>query len=144
MKFSDEEIKFLIKVLVGNYAESETDFDGNNIGDTGMSGKLIGKLVLSSDDYQYMRYYNEQRKKRHEKSILNKRLFMGAGYHSLVNLNKLHRGLDFAASQLSGLEQNGGMGTEYDLQMEEQGVQNIKDVIKDIMLAFDIKSEDLK
>jgi len=130
---TEEEVKFLIRALVSNYASDERDFDMTNIADSGVESVILGKLLSSRD---LMDTYDEARKEQTLKEPLNKRLFLGAGNHSIVFLNKLHKRLTYAAHELGGMEQNGGMGTEFDEAFQEDGEKNIKLVINDILIAF--------
>lgn len=138
---SEQEISFLMRALVNNYAEEHQDFDPKNISDTGVAGLLIGKLIHFKGAYKA---YVEARKEKYLQEPINEKLFMGTGNVSIVKANKLHKRLRFAYSELGGLEQNGGMGTEFDVQADVEGRQAIKDVIKDMLVAFDLKVEDLK
>jgi hypothetical protein len=138
---SEDEIRFLMKVLVNNYAEDYEDFDPKNIGDRGTAGFLIGKFIHAKGAYKT---YIEVKKERYLREPINEKLFMGTGNVSLVKANKLHKRLQFAISELSGMEQNGGMGTEFDVEADIQSSNNIKDVIRDMLVAFNLKPEDLK
>lgn len=136
-----KQIHYLLRVLVSNYAETIEDFDGD-ITDRGPSGLIIGKLAkVDRDVYAW---YADAKRSNYLKEKLNKFLFMGAGNGSLVLLNDLHRRLNFAASQASGRQQNGGMGTEFDDAYEVKAKQDIVDVVKDMMIAFNISVDDLK
>jgi hypothetical protein len=143
VEFSAKEIEFLIRALVSNYAEDESDFVSKyNISSQGISGELIGKLIKiipSGIDI-----YHKARKSLSLNSSLNKKLFMGNGYHSIINANKLHRRLRFATNQLGGLEQNGGMGTEFDTDLDRECIIDIVNVVKDIMIAFGLTEKDFK
>lgn len=72
-----------------------------------------------------------------------KKLFLGSGPYSLVDINNLHKRLNFAISELGGEQQNGGMGHEYDEQSGKEAEQNIKDVLRDIIHAFGYEPGDL-
>jgi hypothetical protein len=102
---------------------------------------LIGKLVGKFNNYNF---YSEVRASRFAaKERIKDTLFMGAGYHSVVQMNNLHKRLEFACSELGGLQQNGGMGTEFDEQMDFSCKDNIKSVLKDMILSFNLTPEDL-
>lgn len=139
--FSEKEISFLMRTLANNYAEDYEDFDPCNIGDTGTAGLLIGKLIHAKGAYKA---FTEARKEKYLKEPINEKLFMGTGNVSIVKANRLHKRLRFAFSELGGMEQNGGMGTEFDVEADIESAQNIKDVIKDMLVAFNLKPEDLK
>lgn len=142
LELSDNEIEFLIRVLTSNHAEKDSDFESNIISG-GISSLLIGKLVAISGSKGY-NYFNSARDNRYEKTPVNEKLFMGSGWHSIVACNKLHKRLCYAFGQLSGLEQNGGMGYPFDEEMDKKFNQDIKDVLKDLLFAFDLTPDDLK
>lgn len=141
LELSDKEAKYLLKALINSHGDTEEDFDTNDITQSSPKDFIIGKLVQFNTEM--FNEYNQTRRDRFERLPLKKKLFMGNGYHSMVVVNLLHKRLAWAASELSGLEQNGGMGTTFDSEMDKECTQNIKDVIKDIMIAFDVKPEDL-
>jgi len=70
-------------------------------------------------------------------------LFMGNGWHSIVNRNKVIKRIILATSALSGIEQNGGMGTEFDEVSDKKDRQTIKEVALDILTALGLTIEDL-
>ena len=88
--------------------------------------------------------YRKANQSRYLEDPIKEKLFLGCGWCSSVNVNYIHKRLQFAVSQLGGMEQNGGMGAEYIEQEDIDAKKNIKDVILDIMIAFDMKLEDLK
>jgi hypothetical protein len=45
---------------------------------------------------------------------------------------------------LSGIQQNGGCGHVFDEELNQTMIQNIKDVMKDLLISFDLTAEDLK
>lgn len=135
---SDKEIEFLIRALVKNYAEEQSDFKENDIADYGISNLLIGKLVSRSNKNDC---YDLARQARYIENKLDKKLFMGCGNVSTVRKNDLHCRLEFAVSCLSAIEQNGGMGTEFDEAMDKECRQGIADVIDDMKIAFGIKDD---
>ena len=103
--------------------------------DTGISSILVGRLVCRLNK---LKEFYSARETRYRKEKLNEKLFMGAGNRSIVLKNELHRRLEYATSQLSAIEQNGGMGHPFDERMDKECRQNIKDVIDDIIVAFNI------
>ena len=141
LEFSEQEIKFLMRALVNNHAEDYGDFDSRNIADHGIAGLLIGKLIHAKGAWEA---YTNARKEKYLKEPISEKLFMGTGNVSIVRKNQLHKRLEFAISELGGLEQNGGMGTEFDTEMDIEGRQNIISVIKDMLVAFNLKTEDIK
>lgn len=138
---TDDQCKYLIRLLVSNYADQLSDFSPNDIGDVGTKGLLIGKLA--GPNRSYWEEYCKAKDNRYVSQPLTKPLFMGAGYISTVNLNQLHIKLASAASNLSAIEQNGGQGTEFDDVMDKECTTNIKQALKDIIAAFGYKPEDL-
>lgn len=139
IEFSDEEVKQLVRALVCSHGETYEDFS-EDISWRGTNDLLLGKFMSSMVAFEA---FNKARASRLAQEPLNKKLFMGAGTHSIVQVNLLHKRLAFATSELSAIQQNGGMGTEFDEQMDKECTQNIRDVIKDIMIAFDVKPEEL-
>lgn len=142
MNFSEQELNFLIRAVVKNYAEDFEDFETPDITDIGVVGTLIPKLI-----WNHKNGYNIFLKSRKEKTLnkpIKEKLFMGSGYHSTVRKNNLHKRLEFAIHELGGMEQNGGMGTSFDEVFDAEGKQNIKEVVQDIMIAFGLTIEDLK
>ncbi len=140
---TEDEEKYLLRSLILNYADNLDDFDrediskGNNVKEN-----LIGRLIRRSDINR--EFYSKIRRQQYSsKESLKNRLFMGAGYHSLVQKNNLHERLEFAASELCGLQQNGGQGTTFDQEMDKECKDNIKSVLKDIIYAFNIPVEEL-
>jgi hypothetical protein len=136
---SDKEIKFLIRVLVQNYAEEMDDFvQGMNLNSDGIASDLLNKVM-----YEDLNTFKKAHKERCIEEPLNEKLFMGSGVHALDLENRLHKRLVFAFIQLSGSQQNGGRG-DFDEEYEKQSSQDIKDVLKDLLVAFDLKPDDLK
>lgn len=143
VEFSEDELIHLYQVVNQNYAPISHVPDNftQNINDK-IGGKILPKLwkyaKISEDSimkWQDDRYY--------KKPLLNEILFMGAGTHSLNECNMLHRRLNYAFSELSGRQQNGGMGTQFDENFDKQAQNNIKDVLYDIIHAFGYEPEDL-
>lgn len=133
LELSDDEVKYLIKSLIFSYAESEEDLGKENI-----KQDLIDKLIFSSK-VGYKEFTNI--KKFNFKSTLKNKLFLGAGFHSIIDCNNLHKRLDYAISELCGNQQNGGMGSEFSVEDDLEARNSIKQVIEDIILAFDMEKE---
>ena len=139
---SDKEAEFLLRALINNYAEDYQDFE-QNISDTGICGLLIGKFI--SKNYNLMSSFRRAREDKFgEKERIKNLLFMGTGWHSIIMKNKLHKRLEFAVGQLGGIQQNGGMGTEFDEELDVQAKQDIKFVLQDMLIAFGLTPDDLK
>ena len=127
-------IEFCLRAVVCSYVEqSVTDFDSK--------GFLIGKLSRILD---YDGTYEAARNQRTLETSIAEPLFMGSGHHSAIECNNLHRRLNFAFSQLSGRQQNGGMGTEFEEEYDKVAKQDIINVVKDIMIGLDVSVEDLQ
>ncbi len=143
LELSDKEAEFLMRALVNNHAEDNQDFDNSDIGDRGVCSLLIGKLVQA--DRKMYEAYNQARKlKWSENQRVKDYLFMGAGWHSIVSRNKLHRRIDIAVSALGGIQQNGGMGTEFNEESDKQDQQTLREVAQDVLTAFGLTVDDLK
>lgn len=142
VELSDKEVEFLIRALCSNYAERESDFD-EDITSGGITADLIGKLVSAAGD-KGRAYYFAAKRDRCSNVPINKKLFMGAGWRSSVDAATLHKRLRFAMLQLSALEQNGGMGCPFDSLLHYDCIQDIKKVVKDILIAFGLQPDDLK
>lgn len=142
IELSDKEAEFLMRVLVSNHAEDVQDFD-QNIGDGGTGSLLIGKLVQA--DRRMYDAFDEARQSRFgDKERIKDYLFMGNGWHSIVNRNKIIKRIVLATSALGGMEQNGGMGTEFDEESDKQNRQIIKEVALDVLTALGLTIDDLK
>lgn len=137
---SDQEIEYLLRVLVLNYADREEDIQPDILNPPKIRESLLSKLLNDNNFYLYPSIHKEQFS---AKDSINLKLFMGTGWHSVVEANKLHKRLEFAISQLGGEQQNGGMGTEYDEQSAKVADEDIKSVLRDIIFAFGYKPEDL-
>lgn len=143
IELNEKELEFLIRACVLNYAEQRGDFE-KDIGDYGICEKLIQKLCAVGKSTAYKTRDDALNSKWSEKEPLNKKLFLGAGWYSIIDINHLHKRLQYAVSILGGMQQNGGMGTEFDEQSNIEDKQTIKDVIKDMLMAFNLTVEDLK
>ena len=142
IELSDKEAEFLMKALINNHAEDNEDFS-ENIGDGGTCVFLIGKLV-QADRKMYNFFYEFRKSRFGQKERFKDYLFMGAGWHSIVNRNKLIKRIVFATSILGGMQQNGGMGTEFDDAADKEDRQSIKEIALDVLTAFGLTIEDLK
>jgi hypothetical protein len=132
-----------MRALVNNYASDNQDFDSTDIGDGGTGALLIGKLVQA--DFKLHKTYSQARNQKWADSEKVKDyLFMGAGWHSIVAKNKLHRRIDCAVSALGGMQQNGGMGTEFNEEYDKKDRQTLKDVALDVLTALGLTVDDLK
>jgi hypothetical protein len=141
LELDDKEAEFLMRALVHNHAEDNQDFE-SNIGDTGMCGLLIGKLCREP---KMITAFRDARKSKFTfKDRITDYLFMGNGWHSLVKKNELHKRIEHAAGILGGLQQNGGMGTEFDEESDKQDKQALKEIALDVLTAFGLTIEDLK
>lgn len=139
---TEEQLHFLIRAVIQSYTEDTTDHVSADLTDQGVWGEVIGILTQAGD--RSHKIYNQARQSRCLETPIRKSLFMGSGWYSTINANNLHKRLQFAVCELGSMQQNGGMGTEYLEQEDIDAKKNIKDVILDIMIAFDMKLEDLK
>lgn len=140
IELSDKQAEFLIRALVCNYGEKDTDFQ-ENIADNGIGYEIIGKLAISSESLTNSFYQTEREKV--YKDRINKKIFMGNGWHSKIDTNLLHKRLHFAFHELGIMEQNGGMGTVFDEELSDRNIKNIKSVLNDIIYAFGMTPKDL-
>ncbi len=142
IELSDREAEFLMRVLVSNHAEDVQDFE-QDISDGGVSSLLIGKLVQA--DRKMYEAFNKARQSRFgDKERIKDYLFMGSGWHSLVNRNKVIKRIVLAGSILSGMQQNGGMGTEFNEESDKQDKQSLKEIAIDVLTALGLTVDDLK
>lgn len=139
---SDKEAEFLMRALVSNHAEDDQDFEPD-IGDSGVGSLIIGKLV-QADRKMYDAYNNARKSRFGSKNRIKDYLFMGAGWHSLVNRNKLIKRIVLATSTLGGMQQNGGMGTEFNEESDKEDKQLLKEVALDVLTALGLSLDDLK
>lgn len=141
INLTDEQIEFLVRTCCASYAMDERDIRSENGIHSTIAAEVIGALLYQRKNFTSS--FGSMMKQCSLSEPINKKLFMGAGNHSIIALNKLHKRLQYAAHQLGALEQNGGMGTEFDEKLEKDCKDDIVSVIKDIMYAFDISKEDL-
>lgn len=146
---TEKEVAYLARLLELNYADRPEDFTADlDIGRHNPNYDSIFSKLMIADRGTFQSIWKEVRKERFEEKDncfkdKNKTLFMGAGFHTLFQLAQLHKRLSFAASELSGEQQNGGMGTEFNEQSSKEAEQNIKDVLRDIIHAFGYTPGDL-
>lgn len=143
IELTDKEVEFLMRVLLNNYAEEQQDFEQDNISDIGISAFLIGKLVAGKSNLRKL-FYQIKDERFLVQDRITQYLFMGAGWHSLVAANNLHKRIRQAIYILGGMQQNGGMGTEFDEESEKQDKQSLKEIALDVLTAFGLTVEDLK
>jgi len=63
-------------------------------------------------------------------------IFLGSGSYSLQQIRTVFFRLDDAFSHLSGMQQNGGMGTEFSEEYQQKNEEEIKDILRDVICAF--------
>jgi len=63
-------------------------------------------------------------------------IFLGNGEHSVAQKQLLHQQLDHALMLLCGSQQNGGMGSYFDQEVEEESQQEIHNVVADLVMAL--------
>ncbi len=125
MEFSPEERDLILRALINNYVETESDLKNN------VAENLIQKIIHLDQEYASTILVNENLAK-----PINEPIFLGNGIYSKLAENNLHKRLAYALEELSGMQQNGGMGFEFDQESFEQSRENIINVIKDIIVAF--------
>ena len=137
---SDKEIKFLIRVLLQNYAEKQDDFvQGMNLSSHGSTSDLLNKIMYEDWDA-----FKKAQKEKYLEEPVNEKVFMGSGAYSIDLMNRYHKRLAYAFCELGGDQQNGGMGSDYNQSEHDDAIKNIKDVIKDLLVAFNLSIDDLK
>ena len=128
MELSPEERIFIKTALINNYIETEDDIK-NNVAD-----KLIAKITRPScpEEAFWVQTFEKL------KEPINQELFLGNGVFSKLAANNLHKRLAFAISELNSIQQNGIMGAEFYQEDSDKSKENIINVIKDIIVAFDL------
>ena len=130
IELSEKQVVFLIRALFCTFVEDQRERN------SGTREALISSLISKLPDEYYDSIYEEADGDSRLDSIINKPLFLGSGIHSVVAKNKLYKRLEFAISQLSAIQQNGGMGTEFDEELDIKCKTDIVDVIRDFITAF--------
>ena len=137
VELTEKEGKFLLKVLEYNYAETEEDFEGKGMdSENPLLKSLDWKLRKFKDYDKDRRFYLEER-------LTFGMLFCGAGYRTGIACNQMHKRLDYAIMTLSGMQQNGGMGSDFDEESDKQDREDILNVLKDLLIAFGVSAEEL-
>jgi len=137
---SDNEIDFLIRAIVSNYGQKSKDY-GLDISSRGIGAEIIGKFVILNKKYRAI--YSNARKDSEFFEPINNKLFCGSGWLSILHIAHLHKRLESAIDNLCTIQQNGGMGTEYDEQLEFKCRSEIKSIVKEIMFALDVSVKDI-
>lgn len=144
IELDDKQADFLMRALINNFASLEEDFEKDDyIGTCGIAGLLIGKLV-QADPKLRLRFCEIKDDMWKKDTSKTQYLFMGAGYHSSIMLNKLHKKIQYAAGILGGMQQNGGMGSTFSEDSDKQDKQSLKEIVLDILTAFGLTVDDLK
>lgn len=76
--------------------------------------------------------------------IFKGQIFMGAGEHSMLNCGLLFGRLEEALSILSGMQQNGGMGSEFDEDSDRKGDERLEAIVRDMAMALTGKEIDIR
>lgn len=142
IELTEKQVEFLIRALIYNFGATQEDYCGENITESNVGDFVLGKLAQSSgSSFAYFEnIMGEQFKK---KPLPDRRLFMGAGYHSILHFNDLCKRLKYISGVLGGKEQNGGMGTIFDEKSDSEDEKEIKDSLREIILAFGYTPKDL-
>jgi hypothetical protein len=145
INLNQEEFTYLFDILENNFATISPS--GSNKDRDNIFTKLQGKIIAAgAKRLNVHKIFNQLCENRVEQKDLftNKPLFMGAGIHTQYNCSKLHKRLKYALYVLGGKQQNGGQGTEFDISSDNTDSQEIKNALKDIISAFDLKPSDLQ
>lgn len=139
IELTEKECIVLIKILLSNFADLGKDIYEDRCFVEKLMWKL-GKLIKFCFDDDLVRKQNYEES---SKRLTFGKLFCGAGYHSQIACNQIHQRLNYAISTLSGAQQNGGMGSDFDEEEDKQSREDIKNVMKDLLIAFNISPEEL-
>jgi hypothetical protein len=141
-----EQVEYIIRLFYFNYAllpEDITEYYSTEF----KKDAEIRSLLMESGQLTGSEFRDLYSKFRDEKFSYNKRiteeLFCGAGNSTSLWISNLHKRIDYGISHLSGTQQNGGMGHEFDEERDKQDKQEIKNVLLDVITAFGMKPEDL-
>ncbi len=69
-------------------------------------------------------------------------IFMGGGAYSVRDCGLLLGKVNQALSLLSGMQQNGGMGTAFDEDEDREGAERIEAIVRDVAMALTGKKID--
>lgn len=148
IELTEKELDYLVRVLEQNYADIYDDFDSERSWDFENPIKHQLYLKLSGQFYQYdlaEKIISAQKNSRITKLPRENSgyLGMGCGFRSIVHLNDLHKRLNYSGHVLSGQQQNGGQGTEFNEESDKQDQESLRNIIKDLMTAFGVLPEEL-
>jgi len=136
--FTEEELTFLVKALVQNYADDKSDMDKDH---ESMSQRMLMKIFMSAD---INTAWSEARSSQYnDKPSTNGCVFMGSP-DAIGNMNMIHRRLAYAFMMSSGMQQNGGMGTDFDDEWDTKAKDALASVVKDVMTALGVSMDDLR
>ena len=143
VEFTKKELNALLRALTYCYAAESEDYEKpEDLANTSIFDSIIGKIVYSDRVSMHKEYSNIRNKRwKHECKELTSPLFMGAGYHSILYLNEIHKQINQASSILSGMQQNGGQGTEFDYKSQEQDEKAIMQIARNILVALGVKDK---
>lgn len=97
------------------------------------------KVGLDSEKTELMMRIIPERSDGH---AFEKQIFMGAGERSVLNCGLLFGRLDEALSVLSGGQQNGGMGHEFDEESDRECDERLEAIVRDMAMALTGKEID--
>ena len=145
---TEKEQDYLIRILEQNYADIYDDYGNDKFYGFENPVKHQIYLKLFGDHYRYdLRDKICFAEKNSELDKLSRQnsgyLGMGSGFYSILHLNDLHKRLNSAACVLTGQQQNGGQGTEFDEKFDRQCQEHLKDILKDLLIAFGVSPEEL-
>lgn len=136
---TDQEAEFLYDTLENNLAQIPTESNISKNMRVSLQGKILSRCKIPFDKIDAIRV-----NKLHPNNEFDTTpLFLGAGIHSENRISILHKRLQYAIYVLCGMEQNGGQGTEFDVESDKYDRANIKRTLIDIIAAFEYKPSDL-
>lgn len=139
IEFTNKEIEILIRALTLSYFQEES-LDDFKLIDV-LKNKLIDLPDFSIDTCEILKKAHSSRM---IETKIGEKLFLGGGVNSVVAANNLHKRLNYAISILGGMQQNGGMGSEFSEEEDLQGKNELHEVIKDIACALNVDLKDIK
>ncbi len=142
VELTEKQVNFLIRAALNSYAEKDSDFDIDL--DSGGIAFDAARALVACGGASALETFQSARVGAAEPAPIYKRLFMTGGWLSKVAANRLHRRLQFAMQQQANLERSGTLGPELDSPEDKVARINIRRVIVDLMLAFDLNIEDFR
>lgn len=145
IELTEKEQNYLIRVLEQNYADLYEDYEGgkyhgfNNSIKHQLYLKLFGRVPYELSESIHKDGRIAHKTTGQKSGVLS----MGNGYYSTMRINELHKRLNYASMVLSGQQQNGGQGTEFNEESDRQDQESLQDVMKDFLISFGVSPEEL-